>query len=616
MSSAIIDFFQNHPSMRNIDAIDLARVSSTAAIKEFEKDEAVFEKDAPCANVYFILEGKVTLQQSGDASIEKGKNQFIGEEAAFVSDGYAFTAKALNGKVKLIEIPQNALDELMKKYDNLYSYFFNSYNQKLSKKNLSEGQGVADTPQQTERMSFKILMSWLVAFLVPMIVYTSLGNTLTPEGKLFLSVLSAGVVLWIFNIFPDFVPALMILTSTLMMGLVPLKVILSGFSSNTFFLVLGITGLSILIGSSGLLYRGMLLLLRYLPAGSVWYNIGLFFIGALMTPVIPSIINRTKVIAPLTEDLITLLGVKKKEGAATKISASAFYGATLLSSIFLTGSIMNFVVMGFIPFKDQQFIESIGWIVASGVSGAILLIIHFVGSSIFFVSKEKVAVPKEKIDQQLKILGSLKPNELAAIGTLVLFGLALFLMPYHKIPVYWLTLFLLFSLLSLRIVTHKQWLTQTDWSFLIFLGCIVGISETLNYLQIDKLIAGALVPIIKSVLSSENITGILSLLVVLTIGIRMFLPIGPTVIIMMTLSFPLADTFGLSLWPFGFTIIMVCDIWFFPYQSPFYMSYANSFHRGSPYAEKKFLLYNALVNFGRIVAIYLSLPYWKSLGII
>jgi divalent anion:Na+ symporter, DASS family len=616
MSSAIIDFFQNHPSMRNIDAIDLARVSSTAAIKEFEKDESVFEKDTPCSNVYFILEGKVALQQSGETSIEKGKNQFIGEEAAFVSDGYAFTAKALNGKVKLIEIPQNALDELMKKYDNLYSYFFNSYNQKLSKKNLSEAQGAADTPQQTERMSFKILMSWLVAFLVPMIVYTSLGSALTPEGKLFLSVLSAGVVLWIFNIFPDFVPALMILTSTLMMGLVPLKVILSGFSSNTFFLVLGITGLSILIGSSGLLYRGMLLLLRYLPAGSVWYNIGLFFIGALMTPVIPSIINRTKVIAPLTEDLITLLGIKKKEGAATKISASAFYGATLLSSIFLTGSIMNFVVMGFIPFKDQQFIESIGWIVASGVSGAILLIIHFVGSSIFFVSKEKVAVSKEKIDQQLKILGSLKPNEFAAIGTLVLFGLALFLTPYHKIPVYWLTLFLLFALLSLRIVTHKQWLTQTDWSFLIFLGCIVGISETLNYLQIDKLIAGALVPIIKSVLSADNITGILSLLVVLTIGIRMFLPIGPTVIIMMTLSFPLADTFGLSLWPFGFTIIMVCDIWFFPYQSPFYMSYANSFHRGSPYAEKKFLLYNALVNFGRIVAIYLSLPYWKSLGII
>lgn len=616
MSSTLIDFFKNHPSMKNIDTLDLARVSSTAELIELEKDAKVFEIDDPCSHIYFVLEGKVTLKHSDKSSSQKGKNEFIGEEAAFISDGYASSAYATTSKLRLIKIPQTAFTELTQKYDRLYSYFFNSYNQKVTKKATVSSQVLKDSVEQKEKMSFKILMSWIIAFIVPLVVYSSLGESLTTEGKLFLSVLSSGVVLWIFNIFPDFVPALMIVTSTLMMGLVPLNVILSGFSSNTFFLVLGITGLSILIGSSGILYRAMLMLLRYLPAGSIWYNIGLFLIGALMTPVIPSIINRTKVIAPLTEDLITLLGVKKNDGAATKISASAFYGVTLLSSIFLTGSIMNFVVMGFIPFKDQQFIESIGWIVASGVSGIILLIIHFVGSSIFFVSKEKVTVSKEKIDQQIKILGSLKPVEIAAMGTLLLFGLALFMMPYHKIPVYWLTMFLLFALLSLKIITHKQWLTQTDWSFLVFLGCIIGISEALGYLEIDKLIAGSLVPIIKSVLSADNITGLLSLLVALTIGIRFFLPIGPTVIIMMTLSFPLADTFGLSLWPFGFTIVMVCDIWFFPYQSPFYMSFAESFNRGSPYTESKFLLYNGLVNFGRIVAIYLTLPYWKSLGII
>lgn len=616
MSSAITDFFKNHPSMKNIDALDLARVSSTAEVKDYDKDELIFTEGESTENLYFILEGKVTLKHSSKSTLQKSKGEFLGEEAVFISHGYDASAQVATAKAKLIKIPRTAFSELITKYDKLYSFFFNSYNQTLNKKITDNIQEPAPKEKRSDNVSFKVLMSWIVAFLVPLVVYSSLGESLTTEGKLFLSVLSSGVVLWIFNIFPDFVPALMIVTSTLMMGLVPLNVILSGFSSNTFFLVLGITGLSILIGSSGILYRAMLMLLRYLPSGSIWYNIGLFLIGALMTPVIPSIINRTKIVAPLTEDLITLLGVKRHEGAATKISASAFYGVTLLSSIFLTGSIMNFVVMGFIPFKDQQFIESIGWIVASGVSGIILLIIHFVGSSIFFVSKEKVSVSKEKIDQQIKILGALRPVEIAAMGTLVLFGVALFTMPYHKIPVYWLTMFLLFALLSLKIVTHKQWLTQTDWSFLVFLGCIVGISEALDYLNIDNLIADSLVPTIKSVLSADNITGLLSLLVVLTIGIRFFLPIGPTVIIMMTLSFPLADTFGLSLWPFGFTIVMVSDMWFFPYQSPFYMSYAASFDRGTPYSEKKFLLYNGLMNFGRIVAIYLTLPYWKSLGII
>lgn len=616
MSAAIIDFFKYHPSMKNIDVMDLARVSSTVSVQEVSKNEAIFSKDDLPENVYLILDGKVDVKEGKEVVFHKGKNDFLGEDAAFISDGYAFSTVAKTN-VKLIVIPKDSLKHLTAKYEHLYSYFFNSYNQQMGKKTASNIQAASNfQPDKDESSSFKVLMSWVLAFLVPLVVYSSMGDLMPVEGKLFLSILSAGVVLWIFNILPDFVPALMILTSTLMMGLVPLDVVLKGFSSNTFFLVLGIMGLGILIGSSGLLYRLMLLLLKYLPDGSIWYNLALFFIGAVMTPVVPSIINRTKIVGPLAEDLITLLGVKRGEGIATKISASAFYGTTILSSIFLTGSIMNFVVMGFLPFKDQQFINSIGWFFAAGVSGIIMLIMHFVGSSIFFVSKEKVKLQKEKIDQQIKILGKLTPVEMSVIGTVILFGCALFLMPYHKIPVYWLTLFLLFALLSLKIVSHKQWLAQTDWSFLIFLGCIIGVSATLNYLHIDELISNAVVPVVKRVFSADNVSGILSLVVIMTILIRLFLPVGPTVIIMMTLSFPIADAFGMSLWPFGFTIIMVCDIWFFPYQSPFYMSYVSSFDRGVPYAEKKFLLYNGLVNFGRIVALYLSLPYWKSLGIV
>lgn len=400
------------------------------------------------------------------------------------------------------------------------------------------------------------------------------------------------------------------------MGLVPLRVILSGFSSNIFFLILGITSLSILVSSSGILYRIMLLIMKYLPSGFAWYNFAIFFIGTLMTPVIPSIINRTKTAAPLTQDLIGLLSLEKKGGASTKISASAFYGVSLLSSIFLTGSIMNFVIMGILPFQDQRLITSIGWLNSAGVAGLILLIIHFVGSSIFFVSKNKITISKEKIDDQLKIIGELTTNEIATIGTLILFIISLICIPYHKIPVEWLSLFLLFSLLSLKIVSQKQWLMDTDWSLLVFLGCIIGISSSIHYLNIDAFISSALAPLIKPLFHNDNISGILSLVIVLTIAVRFFLPVGPTVIIMMTLCMPLADTFGLSLWSFSFTIIMSCDIWFFPYQSPFYISYTSSFSGDLPYNQQKFLIYNMLINFGRIVAIYLSIPYWKTLGII
>ena len=616
MSTLVVDFFKNHPSMKSVDSMDLARLSAVAVEKDVKDKQQVFSKGSAANNVYLVLSGNVEIKNGKEIVHKKEKGEFLGEEAVFDSNSYTLDAVAKGTKVKVLQIPKAAMLHLMDKYAYLSSYFFTSHNQKVDKKTADK---ITDSSQKIViqgASSFKVLMSWVVAFLVPLVIYSSLGTTLPIETKLFLSILSAGIVLWTFNVLPDFVPALMVITSTLMMGLVPYDIILGGFSSSTFFLVFGIMGLSILVGNSGILYRLMLLLLRYLPQGSIWYNIGLFIIGTIMTPVVPSIINRTRVVTPLVEDLISLLGLKKKAVGATKLSASAFYGTTILSSIFFTGSIMNFVVIGFLPFKDKQFIESVGWIFAAGVAGIILLITHFVGSSIFFVSKEKVAISKDKIKQQLKVLGMLTPVEIQTVGTIFMFVLALVTLPYHKIPIHWITLFVLFALLSLKIVGHKQWLQQTDWSFLIFLGSIVGVSATLTYLQIDQLISAAVIPFVKTFLGADNITSIFSLLVLLTLAVRLLLPVGPTVIIMMALSFPLADSLGLSLWPFGFIVIMVCDIWFFPYQSPFYMSYVDSFEGRLPYDEKKFLMYNWMMNIGRIVALYLSLPYWKSLSII
>lgn len=71
----------------------------------------------------------------------------------------------------------------------------------------------------------------------------------------FLAILATGVILWMLEIFDQYVVALMLLLSWIVFGIVPPEVALSGFSQSSWFFVLGVLGLGAAVTKTGLLYR-------------------------------------------------------------------------------------------------------------------------------------------------------------------------------------------------------------------------------------------------------------------------------------------------------------------------------------------------------------------------
>jgi DASS family divalent anion:Na+ symporter len=112
------------------------------------------------------------------------------------------------------------------------------------------------------------------------------------------------VVMWIFSLLPEFVPALFVVLISILLGVVPPEVALSGFGSKSFFMALRILGLSVVITVSGLSYRALLVLLRIGPANKVWYNICLFATGVALTPVVPTANGRISIVTPFLVDLL------------------------------------------------------------------------------------------------------------------------------------------------------------------------------------------------------------------------------------------------------------------------------------------------------------------------
>src|SRR5690606_32394488 len=103
----------------------------------------------------------------------------------------------------------------------------------------------------------RVLSGWLLATAVPFAVFFLLRNAPDIAGvqtAYLLAVVSSAVVMWVFRLLPDFVPALFAVLGIVLLNLTPPEVALSGFSSDTFFMALSIFALSVVTTTSGFSY--------------------------------------------------------------------------------------------------------------------------------------------------------------------------------------------------------------------------------------------------------------------------------------------------------------------------------------------------------------------------
>lgn len=602
-SISLATFMSANPVFSRLSNTDKSRLIPFIEFLSYEIGEAIINKGENADAVYFIAEGKASVKSDSNSIL--GTNEVIGIESAFHASTYKHSVKA-DSLVKVFKLPSTLVQKIIEKYPQVVSDLFLSYNELT-------GKTIEEKAKDSEVSQLRVLLAWIISFATPIVTFHLLSPSLSYSSRMFLAVLSCGVVLWMFNIVYEFIPGLLVVISSLVLGIVSSESILGGFASDTALLFICLSGLASVIVSSGLLSRMVTYILKYLPQKQGLYSSGLFLIGTLMTPVIPSIINRSQMIAPVVHDLISLLKVEKRSVLATKISVAAFFGVSTVSSIFFTGSLINFIAMGLLPVQEQYQISAIGWTTAAFVPALVLLIINLFAIPLWFHSRDRIHVPQVSVNEQITILGPLNEIEWQALIAVLFFVIAILSITYHNIQVAWLSLFLFFALSALKIIKITEWGKTTDWSFFLFISTVIGISNGFNELRINELVTQSIVPYFSTYIHGS--TGILTALVVITLLIRFILPIGPAFIIMMSLAMPIGIAYGISLWVIAFTLLVTCDIWFFAYQSPSYLQFRKGFDEQLPYDQSHFFSYNMIANVARIIGLYLALPYWHYLGL-
>ena len=173
-----------------------------------------------------------------------------------------------------------------------------------------------------------VIFGWGCVFVLPPLVYVlALASGLSVESAIFSALLAAAVLLWVFALVEEFVPALVAVVAALFVGLAPVEVALAGFSSPALLLLLGVYALSAVISSSGLSYRLMLCLLLRLPDKPVWHQVTLLGTGYLLSPLMPSTNARMSMLMPVFKDMATGLKLPARGPALTALLAAMFGGA-------------------------------------------------------------------------------------------------------------------------------------------------------------------------------------------------------------------------------------------------------------------------------------------------
>ncbi len=595
------------PELARVSPELLARSIIHAEQQLFLPGSTIFEAGDAADRLYIILHGTVEITIGSRQRLLR-KNEIFGASTVLEHNTYGTQAEAIEKTIVLI-LHQADIKILTDQDNSLHTW---AYEKLLGITNTNLKNPKQKGRREPSRME---LCGWILTLLCPaLILWLAPTHGVRTDIALFLSIATATILMWLFNLADEFIPGLFAIVAIMSLGLAPPKVALSGFISDGFFMAMGVLALGVLIVSSGLSYRVLLLLLKHLPSGQPWQNLGLIFIGLLLTPVVPVTNGRVALIKPILLDLISSLHLAECGRAATLLVISAFSGITILSAVILSSKSSNFVVYGLLPEQLRDQYQLLGWLAAAIVNGGILLLCQAALSFLMFRNHESTMVMRDALEIQLQVLGTLSRQEWGAIAGTLLFTVGVLTESIHQIKTPWLGMGLMFSFLMLRLIDKDEFRKRIDWTLLIYLASLVGFGATFSYLGIDRWISTQFGMLGTSL--HDNLPLFFLFLSFGMMVIRLVLPMSPAIAIAATILMPMADAWGVSPWVVGFAILNLGEMWFFPFQSSQYLQLREMPLGASFFDERRFLIFNGIMNLIKIAALCLSIPYWKAVGLL
>ncbi|MCJ7769383.1 MAG: anion permease, partial [Dehalococcoidales bacterium] len=254
-----------------------------------------------------------------------------------------------------------------------------------------------------------------------------------PEAQGLIALLLAAVIFWLTTPIPMYLTGLLIAVIPWALGLVPINIAFSGFSSNTFWFLFAALGIAGCINESGVARRIALWLISRaeptFPRLMLIIVIAMFLLGYIL----PLGVARVALMLAILTPLIALFGVPGRSniGKAITIAVAMFGMAT--SWQILTGGAPGLIMWGSLAELGYE-VSWLQWAAIMVVPTLLVLfIMHLTITRLFKPEVNMAPGGREKVKQELKNLGPITPLEkrsLIILGLIIAFWLT---QPLHHI---------------------------------------------------------------------------------------------------------------------------------------------------------------------------------------
>ena len=428
-----------------------------------------------------------------------------------------------------------------------------------------------------------------------------------------LAFLSLTLIFWMFRVFPEYGVALLFAIGMIISGLAQPETVLSGFSSSSWFMTLGVLGLGAAITSSGLFYRLSLQLVRVFPLVYRWQIVAMGLMGVVVMALIPQQSARTAIISQMLMNLSESLGYKNPSKASTGLFVASFLGLGQLGFLFLTGSTTSLIAWGLLPEEVRAQFSWGYWFYAASVPTFTVIVIVISATLILYKPESQARVSYKMVQTQLQILGPLSRHEWITLGVLC-FTLGGWLSKaYHNIDGAWIALIALCVLINTGVLGWGMMKKGIDWEMLLYMGATLSIPALLTQAKIDQWLVGMFAPVILPFTNSPALC--FTVIIVIAIAVKLAFTSFLTVVTLTVALLPLASELGISPWVIAMIVLMGSEVWFLRFQVDWHtMASATTGGKGFSYP----LMYriNPVYAVAYVLAAIVAIPWWRHLGLI
>lgn len=462
--------------------------------------------------------------------------------------------------------------------------------------------------------NLKRIVIWLMValFALLLVVFLVPQDGLDSQGRWILGIFAFTVILWAFSPLENAAVTLLLLGLLTVAG-VPYRVVLSGFASGGFWILLTVLFFGYAMKKTGLARRISFAILSLFPPGYGGILFSFFLIGIVLSLGIPSMTVRTAIMIPIAWALVQAVGLEPRSRGSALIMLSAVEMAVLPGVAFLYGSLWG-------PTVDRLFASSeipLSWLAYARVFSLPVLVwclLLLVANIWLLGPKTPLRLEKNFIRGQLDEIGPWQGREIFTAGVILACILFWTLDSYHGLPSFTVGLFAV-ALFSIQgTVTHESFSTGIPWALLIFFGGLFSLPEILEANHLDTWLAQYLIPLATPLLQSPLI-----LILALAVAMVVFKFIDPTGFLALTALFlPLQALFAEArIHPLVLTAILILPA------HPFWASYQNiwvamteGITEKKAFSDAQRVHYSTLYLGVTLVVLLLASYYWKGLELL